>query len=93
MSQWLTPIIVAFITAFGAYLVAIRKLSGRIGTSEAAQLWAEAKDMRAEYRKRAEECENQLKALRNEIATVIARNTALRRENSQLRQELKGGSK
>ena len=44
------PIAVALVTAFGAYLASVRRLSGKIGTSEAEDLWAESADIRKDYR-------------------------------------------
>lgn len=90
MEEWIVPIVVAFLAPFFAYLGVTRKLSGRIDTTEAGLLWREAGLMREEYRARAEQCETSLKAIRNELQIAVARNTALRRENKQLREELKG---
>ena len=44
------PVAVALVTAFGAYLASVRKLSGKIGTSEASDLWEESADIRKDYR-------------------------------------------
>lgn len=89
MNSWILPVIVALLTPLFAYLGIARRLSGRIVTSEAAQLWAESATLRMEYRQRAEECEAQIRQLRDEIQTCTARNTVLRRENYELRNELK----
>jgi hypothetical protein len=90
MEEWFVPIIVALLTPFFAYLGIARKLSGRIDTTEAGLLWKEAGLMREEYRLRATQCETNLRAAKNELQIAVARNTALRRENKQLREELKG---
>ena len=88
MAIWLVPIVVALIAPLVAYLGIARRLSGRIATSDAAKLWEEARLMREEYRTRALECEQEVKRLRNEIQTCTTRNTALRRENRELRNDL-----
>lgn len=87
--EWIVPIAVALAAPIFTYLVAARKLSGRIHTSEAGQLWEEANALRIEYRERAITCESQLKAARNEISTVTARNSSLSRENKKLREDLR----
>lgn len=46
------PVVVALLAALGGWLVAARRLSGRIATSEAAELWKEAGAIRNDYRAR-----------------------------------------
>lgn len=84
VTEWLIPLVVALAAPLVSYFVAARKLSGRIGTSEAALLWKEAHAMRSEYRERAQACEAQVKVLRNELQTVIAANWELRRQIREL---------
>lgn len=77
------------ITALFGFLAAAWRLSGRISTSEASELWEEGRIIRQEYRDRLAQCELNVRQLRNEIQTVTARNTILRRRNYELTQEIK----
>lgn len=90
MNNWLVPIIVALGAPLLAYLGIARKLSGRIATSEAANLWEEATQMREEWQRRATECEQQVLAARNEIQILTARNTELTRQVREMRNALRG---
>lgn len=47
-------VVAAALTAYGTYKVASRKTSGRIGTSEAGELWTASQQIRLELR---EECD------------------------------------
>ena len=68
------PIIVAVVGPLGAYLVAARRMSGQVKTSDASDLWREAGEMRSEYRTQLGEAnakiiglEAQITALRNTV--------------------------
>lgn len=77
--------IAAVVTApLVAYVTASRRLSGKIGTSEAADLWAESKAMRDDYRDRADaaakriaELEGRVAKLEGELAECVRRSSAL----------------
>ena len=90
MNNFLIPLIAALAAPIVTYLVAARRLSGKIATSEAATLWEEGRLIREEYRRRFEDCEKQLKVCRHELQVAVARNTILSRENRELRDELRG---
>lgn len=79
MTALVVPIVVALIAAAGAYLGVRRKSSGRIGTSEASDLWAESQAIRRELRDEVAlvrkqaldadtECKRQIDELRRQIA-------------------------
>lgn len=76
----ITPSVVAIIVALigpvGAYLIAARRFSGKIETTEARDLWAESASIREWSRRRIEALE--------------AENARLRQEMRQLRAELRG---
>lgn len=87
MTPWVVPIVVALLAPLFAYLGIARRLSGRIATSEATQLWEESTALRNEYKHRLDACEIEIKRLRNELQACTARNTVLRRENSNFRRK------
>ena len=74
-------LVAAVVGPLVAYLGASRKLSGKIGTSEAADLWAESSRIRDDYRSRITE-------LAARIAALEATNDALVSENRDLRKRL-----
>lgn len=67
MLDVIVPIIVAIIASGTTYFVARRKGSGRIETSEAADLWAESQAMRRELRDEVKDLRAQIKDLRAHI--------------------------
>lgn len=60
--------IAAAIGALGAYLVARRQSSGRVDTSAPAELWAEGKAIREEYKARVAELRAELAEVKAEAA-------------------------
>jgi hypothetical protein len=75
---------VAIIGPLGAYLGASRKLSGKIGTSEASDLWAESKNIRDDYRERIDAGNLRQVALETRVANLEGLNAELTRENLSL---------
>lgn len=73
-----------------AYFTASRKLSGKIGTSEAAQLWAESTNIRDDYRQRLAVSDSRQVALEVRVATLEGLNTELARENLTLTAKIVG---
>jgi len=76
---------------FGAlvtYLVAIRRASGRIATTEASTLWEAAEQMREEYREQIAVLNEVVKGLRDRIVHLERENDRLRAENDKLQQRL-----
>lgn len=84
----IAAVIAAILGPIGAYLVAARKMSGKIGTSDADQLWAESKAIRDWSTDRMKAQEQEIQELRTEISRIAQRCTALEEENAQLRSEL-----
>jgi uncharacterized protein YqfA (UPF0365 family) len=66
-------IIAAVIAALGTYLLAARRFSGKIATSEANQLWKEAAAIR-------EDCRKQVTELRAYVVSLEALIQTLREE-------------
>lgn len=80
----LVPILVAAIAALGAYIAAARKLSGKIGTSDASELWKESANIREDYRDRISVSERRTVDLEKRVASLEHENNGLVRENSAL---------
>lgn len=74
-------IVVALIGPLGAYLVAARRFSGKIASSDATDLWAESRSIR-------EWSQKQLDQLAIRIRTVEEENTQLRATVHSLTTEL-----
>ena len=74
-------VMVAIIAPVGAYLMAARKMSGKIQTSEAVDLWAESKAIR-------EWSQQEIQDLRAALKDCLARISVLEEENKQLRARL-----
>jgi predicted RNase H-like nuclease (RuvC/YqgF family) len=91
-------------SALGAYLVAARRFGGKIRTSEAAQLWEEARELRREYKADIARLEDRLKELAEQNRQLYLENSelkrmieehektiaALRDENAALRKRVEG---
>jgi chromosome segregation ATPase len=65
-----------------AYIVAARRFSGKVTTSEASQLWDESKSMREDYRER-------LRLAGEDIARLAERISRLEEANDVLRGEVR----
>lgn len=76
--------------ALAIYLTAIRKLSGRISTSEATSLWEESKAMRDDYRAQLEAAERRTAALEARVERLEDENSGLVLENRELREKVRG---
>lgn len=85
------PIVFAFIAAIagslGAYLAATRKLSGKIGTSDADKLWDASEKMREEYRERLNSSERRTAEVESRVAELERKNSDLAKENVELHRE------
>lgn len=84
-------LIVAVATALGTlarYLNLNRKLSGKIATSDATQLWEASESMRKEYRDDLAAANKRLAALEGRLATVEADNHELANENLLLKRQV-----
>lgn len=72
MIALLSAVGVAVVGSLGAYLAAARKMSGKITTTEASTLWAEADKLRGEYRNQAAAMREQLDRCNQRIAELEA---------------------
>ena len=61
------PVVVALIAALGGWMVKARQLSGKIETSEAADLWQESAAMRADCWKQLERAQARIEALEKRL--------------------------
>lgn len=73
----MTAAIVAIIAAIGAplaaYLVAAKRFSGRIESSDAAELWAESRSIRDWSQRRIDELQREVTRLREELRVARGR--------------------
>ncbi|HMS83607.1 MAG TPA: hypothetical protein PKD12_08155 [Nitrospira sp.] len=68
----------------GAYIGVSRRLSGKIGTSEAADLWAESKSLREDASAKLARCDERVVGLEVRVRDLEKDNTTLSRENLDL---------
>lgn len=85
----MAPIVVAIATvvvgSLLTYLGVVRKLSGKIGTSEASSLWEESAAIRADYRDQLATAAKRIADLEARVAQVEHLNNQLERENFKCR--------
>lgn len=79
--------IAAVIASAGTYLIARRKNSGTVSSSDAETLWAEANQMRTIYREEAVQLRAEGLLLRTEVTGLRQDVIVLRQETAELRQE------
>lgn len=70
-------IAVAIIGPLGTYLIAARRLSGKIGSSEASELWQESRSMRDWSQAQIESLTARIAAVERQNATLSDANAAL----------------
>lgn len=76
-------LIIAIIGPLGAYIVAARRFSGKIGTSDAAQLWEESRAIREWSKTRIAELEGR-------VTTLEGQGSSLKQEKDELKVEVRG---
>lgn len=85
----MSPVLVALLagvpTGLLAYLASVRKLSGKISSSDATDLWQEARAIRDDYKDRIGKAEDRSRDLETRVARLEQLNTELVRENLMLR--------
>jgi peptidoglycan hydrolase CwlO-like protein len=84
MEDWLTPVLVfagVVVSGLVTYFIARRNNSGNISTSDAASLWKESNDLRAEYKARAEKLEERLQEVNNQLSEVMSQLQAMKGNN------------
>lgn len=83
-----TPMVLAILGILAApiigYLAAARKMSGKIGTSEATDLWEAQKNIVEGYREDKNTAAERVSALETRVAALEKDNNALARENIEL---------
>lgn len=79
-----TAVVFALAASLVSYVVTGRKISGKIGTSEASDLWKESSDIRSDYRERLEEAYKRIEQLEERVTESENRNNILYKENSKL---------
>lgn len=84
----LIAIVVALIGPLLTYLVAARKLSGRIKDSDATELWAESRSIREWSTARVKELDDHIDKLEERLLKVETANIALAEENRGLLREI-----
>jgi len=72
----------------GAYLVASKKMSGKIGTSDASELWAASQALRNDYRDQLGKMADRQRDLEGRVATLEGENTTLSRGNYERDQKI-----
>jgi chromosome segregation ATPase len=82
MDPTLGVLIVGIVGALGAYFAAARRFSGKIGSSDAAQLWLESASIREDYRAR-------IQALEMRLSVVETQNNDLALVNNDLVQQVR----
>lgn len=80
-------IIIALVGAIGAYVAAARRLSGKIDTSEASQLWEESRSIRNDYRDRLDAANQRQAKLEERMAGLERKNIELGERNVALLEE------
>jgi chromosome segregation ATPase len=94
------PLVVGIVAglagALGAYLAALRKLSGTVKHSEAEQIWTQTQALindlqeRNKFlRDRLDRCEARIDGLETRIDVLGEANATLREENMDLRRQLR----
>jgi peptidoglycan hydrolase CwlO-like protein len=82
-------IVAAAIASLGTYLVAARRLSGKVGSSEAAELWEESRSIRKWGGERIAELNRVVEKLETRVGFVETQNNDLAKENSNLVQQIR----
>lgn len=74
--------------ALATYLGVVRRLSGRIKTTDASKLWDEATAMRREYREEIERMQKVINSLTTRLDEVEVVNGDLHLKNGELKKKL-----
>jgi chromosome segregation ATPase len=82
------PVAVAIVTPLAAYLLAARRMSGKVQTSDAGELWAESRAIRDDYRNRLLDSADRTRDLEGRVARLEGANNELARENFTLQNKV-----
>lgn len=88
----LITLAVGMIAPIGAYLMAARKMSGKIATTEAHDLWEESRAIREWSAARIDKCDEEIQALREQLREAKNRITHLESEKRRLEKLLREGA-
>lgn len=95
MSVAVLGVLAALVGALGTYLVAARRLSGKITTSAASELWEESRAIRQDLESRnrflvesLDRCRGRLDELELRLDQQDQKNRDLRLENIELREKV-----
>lgn len=83
---WLGPVFAALIAGGFAFWGVVRRASGRIATTEAADLWKEANSLRDVYRSEIERLNAKILEIDQRLSVLEQENTVLRDQNRVLEQ-------
>lgn len=81
-------VLAALVSAFASYLAAARRLSGKINTSDAAELWSESRSIREWSAERIAHLTAQVTELENRVEIVEGHNLTLISDKTKLLQQL-----
>jgi chromosome segregation ATPase len=81
----LIPLIAAVVGPAIAYIVAVRRMSGRIDTSAATDLWKESQAIREDYRTQLAAAAGRTRDLEARVRSLEQMNDDLARDNRSLR--------
>lgn len=84
----LIPIVCALIAPMVTYIVAAKRMSGKIATSDAGELWEESKSIREDYRERILAAAERTVQLEARVGTLEGINNQLQNENFQLKHKV-----
>lgn len=84
-------IIAALVAPIGAYLLAAKRMSGKIGTTEAATLWEESRAIREWSAARIDKCDEEILRLKTELEKAKARIAELEKEKRRLERLMREG--
>lgn len=90
--EWITPLLVfagVVVSGFATYLIARRNSSGNISTSDAASLWKESNQLRAEYKERAEKLEARLQEVNDQLSEVMTQLQGMKITSLGMEQKIK----
>lgn len=80
-------VLAAVVGGLVTYLVAARQLSGRVATTDAAELWKESGAIRDDYRDQIAQAAGRVTALEGRVAGLEARNNELQQRNIELQRQ------
>jgi predicted RNase H-like nuclease (RuvC/YqgF family) len=85
----ISPIVIAAIAPLGAYLLAAHRMSGRVDTSTASELWGEARSIRDDYNVQLKRANERVRDLESRVEKCEGQNYDLVRENYQLKAKVR----